>query len=90
MYIRVALGLFSDPTSTLSSRPYPYIVISTEGDVLCRRSGETCMLQSAMQMFVARFASRPAACLYRHYSLRGQAAGLSTPQDDKTILLRSR
>src|SRR5580698_6399316 len=29
------------------------------------RSGETCMLQSAMQMFVARFASRPACCRAR-------------------------
>src|SRR5580698_4979671 len=54
------------------------IVISTEGGVLCRRSGETCMLQSAMQMFVARFASRPEACLYRHDRLRGQPTGLST------------
>jgi len=45
---------------------HPRIVISTEGAIL-RRSGETCMLQSAMQMFVARFASRPAGCLYRHY-----------------------
>jgi len=48
------------------------------------------MLQSAMQMFVARFASRPAVCLCQHYRLRRQAAGLSTPHDDKTIMLRSR
>jgi len=48
------------------------------------------MLQSAMQMFVARFASRPAICLYEHYRLRGQPAGLSTPHDDRAIMLRSR
>jgi len=48
------------------------------------------MLQSAMQMFVARFASRPAVCPCRHCRLRRQPAGLSTPHDDKTIMLRSR
>jgi hypothetical protein len=65
-------------------------VISTEGGVFCRRSGETCMLQSAVQIFVARFASRPAGCWYRHYRLHKQTAGLSTAHDDKTIMLRSR
>jgi hypothetical protein len=41
------------------------------------RSGETCMLQSAMQMFVARFPSRPAGCSHWQQCLSEQAAGLS-------------
>jgi len=39
---------------------------------------KTCMLQSAMQMFVARFASRPAGCWRRRWCRYRQAAGLST------------
>jgi len=35
-------------------------------------------------------AERPAAGLRLHYRLLGQPAGLSTPHDDKTIMLRSR
>ena len=75
---------------------FPYFVISTVGGAFCRRpfdyaqGGETRMSQSAMQMLVARFASRPAVCSYRHYRLHEQAAGLSTAHDDKTIMLRSR
>jgi len=43
-----------------------------------------------MQMFVPRFASRSAACSCRHCCQHKQTAGLSTPHDDKTIMLRSR